>query len=427
MTSSVPVADLSSVMIQRIRNSRQQFPALLRQVNGRPAVFFDGPGGTQVSRRVIDAVTAYYSNSNANEGGLFVTSQETVVVVEQARSAMAALFNCDADEVVFGANATTITFAISRAIGRTLTAGDEIVVTTLDHDCNVAPWKALEELGVVVQQVDVNPEDCTLDMIDFASKVNDKTKLIAVGFASNAVGTINDVEAVVRLAREVGAMVYVDAVHYAPHALMDVKKLDCDFMVCSPYKFFAPHMGALYGKREHLERLKPYKVRPACINPPNCWEVGTQSFESIAGVLAAVEYLADLSEETEQSSLRSRLVSAMRGIQSYEQILTERMLNGLAKMPEVTLYGIKDVARASSRTPTFGLNVTGLAPETVARHLAENSIFSWNGNFYALSLIEKLNLDSGGGMLRLGCVHYNTIEEVDRVLAVLEASFLMRP
>lgn len=419
MTSSVPVADLSNEMIQRIRNCREQFPALQRHVNGRPAVFFDGPGGTQVSRRVIDAVSSYYSNSNANEGGLFVTSQETVSVVEQARSAMAALFNCDADEVVFGANATTITFAISRAIGRTLKAGDEIVVTTLDHDCNVAPWKVLEELGVVVRQVDVNPDDCTLDMIDFAAKVNGKTKLIAVGFASNAVGTINDVEAVVRLARKVGAMVYVDAVHYAPHALLDVKKLDCDFMVCSPYKFFAPHMGALFGKRDHLERLKPYKVRPACTNPPNCWEVGTQSFESIAGVLAAVEYLGDFADETERSSLRSRLVSAMKGIQSYEQLLTERMLNGLAKMPEVTLYGIRDVARASSRTPTFGLNISGQSPETVARQLAENSIFSWNGNFYALSLIEKLSLDAGGGMLRLGCVHYNTIEEIDRVLEVL--------
>lgn len=419
MTTSVQVAELSDEMIQRIRNSREQFPALQRQVNGRTAIFFDGPGGTQVSRRVIDAVSAYYCSSNANEGGLFATSQETVAVVEQARAAMAALFNCDADEVVFGANATTMTFALSRAIGRTLKSGDEIVVTGLDHDCNIAPWRALEELGVVVRQVDVNTADCTLDMADFAAKVNGRTKLIAVGFASNAVGTINDVEAVVRMARSVGAMVYVDAVHYAPHALIDVKKLDCDFMVCSPYKFFAPHLGALFGKRGHLERLEPYKVRPAYTNPPNCWETGTQSFESIAGTLAAIQYLADLAENTEDSSLRSRLVSAMKSIQLYEQLLTAQMLKGLLRLSNITLYGIGDTSRVSCRTPTFGLNVAGMAPELVARHLAENSIFSWNGNFYALSLIEKLNLVDCGGMLRLGCVHYNTVEEVDRVLEVL--------
>lgn len=400
---------------EKLRDLREQFPALSRQVNGRTAVYFDGPGGTQVSRRVIDAVSSYYMQSNANAGGLFVTSEETDALVDKTRVAMSAFLNCDSDEVVFGANATTITFALSRAFGRRLKEGDEVVVTTLDHDCNVAPWQALEERGVVVRKADVNPVDCTLDMSDLASKVNEKTRLIAVGYASNATGTINDIAAIVKLARKVGALIYVDAVHYAPHGLIDVKALDCDFLVCSPYKFFAPHLGTLYGKREHLSSLAPYKVRPADPSSPICWETGTQSFESIAGVLAAIDYLADVAA-VRSGKLRQRIEVSMNEIREYEKVLSERMIRGLLSVPGLELYGISDSARMDWRTPTFGFNIKGQSPEVVARKLAQDGVFSWNGNFYALGLTERLSLEDKGGMVRLGCVHYNTADEIDYVV-----------
>src|SRR5499427_2245357 len=241
---------------------RRQFPALKQTVNGKPAVFFDAPGGTQVPQRVIDAISEYLSKWNANLGGAFLTSQRSDLIVEQAHAAMADFFNCDPDEVVFGANMTTLTFALSRAIGRELKSGDELLVTQLDHDANVSPWVALEERGAKVRTADIKPADCTLDMFDLQAKVRRSTRLVAVGYAANAVGTINDVAEVVRLAHGVGALAFIDAVHFAPHGLIDVRALDCDFLACSSYKFFGPHMGILYGKREHLKRFKPYKVRP---------------------------------------------------------------------------------------------------------------------------------------------------------------------
>ncbi len=418
-TTQTAGAPLSQSQQRKILATREQFPALSREVNGKTAVFFDGPGGTQVSRRVIDAVTSYYVNCNANAGGVFITSEDTDALVEKTREAMSSFLNCDKDEILFGANATTITFAVSRAIARTLKSGDEIVVTTLDHDCNVAPWKALEENGVTVRTVDVNTSDCTLDMKDFASKINERTRLIAVGFASNAVGTVNDVAEVIRIARRAGAMVYVDAVHYAPHAPIDVKALDCDFLVCSPYKFFAPHLGVLYGKAQHLERIVPYKVRPADSRSPFCWETGTQNFEAIGGVLAAIEYIAQIADDTGAASLRDRLARAMTGIRAYEKTLSERMIPALLSISGLELYGITEESKMDWRTPTFGFNIKGRHPEEVARYLAKNAIFSWNGNFYALGLTEKLGLEESGGMVRLGCVHYNTFEEIDRVIDVL--------
>src|SRR5216110_1937930 len=268
---------------------REQFPSLKLQVNGRPAAFLDGPAGTQVPRQVMDAVQNYFLHSNANTCGAFITSRNNDAMIAASRAAMADFFHCEKDEVVFGQNMTTITFALARAIGRELKSGDEIVVTTLDHDANVAPWRALEEKGVVIRQVDIRESDCTLDMENLRHNLSAKTKLVAVGYASNMVGTINPVAEITKLAHSAGALMFVDAVHYAPHGLIDVKALDCDFLACSPYKFFGPHMGTLYGKRQHLEKFTPYKVRPATNTPPESWETGTQVQELIAGIGAAAD------------------------------------------------------------------------------------------------------------------------------------------
>src|SRR3954470_4654146 len=273
---------------------RSQFPALSQTVNGQPAVFLDGPGGTQVPQRVIDAIGDYLIHSNANTHGAFQTSARSDEAIGAAHAAMADFLGCDPDEVVFGPNMTTLTFAMSRAIGPERQPGDEIVVTRLDHDANVSPWVALEERGVVIRYVDIDVEDCTLDMQDLRRQINERTKLVAVGYASNAVGTINDVAEVTRLAHSVGALTYIDAVHYAPHGPIDLRAIDCDFLACSPYKFFAPHAGTLYGKREHLQRLNPYKVRPAANETPDRWETGTKNHEGMAGVAAAINYLAEL-------------------------------------------------------------------------------------------------------------------------------------
>src|SRR6202140_799170 len=274
---------------------RAQFPSLAQTVNGHPAAFLDGPGGTQVPQRVIDAIADYLRRDNANTGGAYATSRRTDAMIAEARSAMADFLHCGAYEVAFGPNMTTLTFAISGAIGRDLKPGDEIVVTRLDHDANVSPWLAMaEDRGITVRWAEIRDEDCTLDLADLASKINSKTKLVAVGYASNAVGTINPVKEIVRLAHAAGALAYVDAVHYGPHGLIDVATLDCDFLVCSTYKFFGPHMGVLFGKRAHLQRLHPYKVRPLTDAVPNRWEWGTLNPESIAGITACVEYIADL-------------------------------------------------------------------------------------------------------------------------------------
>src|SRR5215813_6075170 len=284
---------------------REQFPSLKLQVNGRAAAFLDGPAGTQVPKQVMDAVEGYFLSSNANTYGAFETSRRNDAMIAATRAAMADFFDCDPSEVVFGQNMTTITFALARAIGRELKAGDEIVVTTLDHDANVAPWRALEEKGVFIRQVDIREEDCTLDFADLQRKITPRTKVVAVGYASNMVGTINPITEITKLAHAAGALIFVDAMHYAPHGLIDVKALGCDFLVCSPYKFFGPHMGTLYGRKEHLQRFKPYKVRPATDAIPDCWETGTQVQELIAGIGAVVDYIAELGRRCD-SSAKSR-------------------------------------------------------------------------------------------------------------------------
>src|SRR5215470_5998210 len=300
---------------------REQFPSLKLQVNGRLAAFLDGPAGTQVPKQVMDAVQNYFLSSNANTYGGFETSRRNDAVISAARAAMADFFNCDPNEVVFGQNMTTITFALARAIGRELKPGDEIVVTALDHDGNVAPWRALEEKGIVIRQVEIREEDCTLDLEDLKRKITAKTKVVAVGYASNMVGTINPVAEITKLAHAVRALMFVDAVHFAPHGLIDVKALDCDFLACSPYKFFGPHMGTLYGKKGHLQRFKPYKVRPATDAIPDCWETGTQVQELIAGIAAAVDYIAELGRHCDSSakSRREALAAAYRATVQYER------------------------------------------------------------------------------------------------------------
>jgi len=400
---------------------RAQFPSFAEKVNGHPAAYLDGPGGTQVPQSVIDAISNYLKHSNANTNGAYATSYRTNETIAAARSAMADFFGCDADEVVFGFNMTSLTYAMSRAIGRELGPGDEIVLTLLDHDANFTPWKALEESGVTVRTVAVNHADCTLDMNDLASKINSHTKLVAVGYASNAVGTINDVNEVVRLAHAVGALTYIDAVHYAPHGPIDVRALNCDFLACSSYKFFGPHMGVLYGKREHLKRLHPYKLRANTNESPYRWEWGTLNHECIAGITGCVEYVADIGRRLRGSvsTRRAAILAAYEEIVTYERALCERLIHGLHDFPGLRIYGISDPQQFNRRCPTIALRRDGHSPLELATKLGERGIFTWDGNYYALNLTEQLDVEKDGGFLRIGLFHYNTVEEVDRLLAAL--------
>lgn len=401
---------------------RAHFPALSQKIDDRSVIFFDGPGGTQVPGSVIDGIGDYLTKSNANAHGAFATSERTDALITTARAAIADFLGCDSDEVAFGANMTSLTFAFSRAIARQLKAGDEIVVTRLDHYANVSSWHALSEKGVVIRTVEIDTKDCTLDMRDLERQLNERTRLVAVGYASNAVGTINDVAEVVRLARGVGAWVFVDAVHYAPHGSIDVRALDCDFLTCSAYKFFGPHVGILYGKREHLAFLEPYKVRPASDLVPSRWETGTQNHEGLAGVVGTIDYLAKLGRSVLSSvqNRREALVTAMQAIGQYERELSKRLVAGLLQIPGLTFYGITDPARFDWRTPTVAIRLADKAPYEVAKALGDRAIFTWHGNFYALGLTEKLGVESKGGLLRIGLVHYNTVEEIDRLLEVLK-------
>jgi cysteine desulfurase family protein (TIGR01976 family) len=381
----------------------------------------DGPAGTQVPVQVISAIQNYLVNSNANTHGAFLTSRRSDDMIANTRVVMSDFFHCDPREVVFGQNMTTLTLAFSRAIGRELGAGDEILLTTLDHDANFSPWKALEERGVAIRVADINEDDCTLDLEDLKSKLSHRTKLVAVGYASNAVGTINPVREITQLAHAAGAMAFIDAVHFAPHGLTDVKELDCDFLVCSPYKFFGPHAGTLFGKREHLERFRPYKVRPSHEEIPDRWETGTQTHEVIAGIAAAVEYIADLGRHRDPAAKtrREALAAAYRTTVLYERLLIESLIEGLRAIPGVRIYGITDPKRFGERCSTLSLRIGDHPPKTIAEFLGKRGIFTWDGNYYAVNLTERLQLEQKGGMLRIGLIHYNTLEEVDRLLCAL--------
>jgi cysteine desulfurase family protein (TIGR01976 family) len=430
-TTTSPALDLTSI--------RSQFPSLSQTVNGHPAVFLDGPGGTQVPQRVIDGISNYLRRNNANTGGAYATSRHTDAMIAEARAAMADFLHCGPDEVAFGPNMTTLTYAMSRAIGRELKQGDEILLTRLDHDANVSPWMAMaEDRGVIVQWVDFRDEDCTLDMDDLASKIGPKTKLVAVGYASNAVGTVNPVKEIVRLAHAAGALCYIDAVHYGPHGLIDVAALDCDFLACSTYKFFGPHMGVLFGKREHLTRIRPYKVRPNTNAIPNCWEWGTLNHECIAGITACVDYISDLGRHAIETSgdgrlgrpssearsiaitpRRAAIEAAYAAIHEHERALLERMMAGLQQISGLKIYGITDPARFDERCATFAIRVSGFTPLELATRLGERGFFTWDGNYYAINVTEHFDLEKSGGFLRIGFVHYNTAAEVDRLLAAL--------
>ena len=402
---------------------RQQFPALRQTVNGQPVVFFDAPGGTQVPQPVIDAISEYLSKWNANLGGAFLTSRRSELIVAQAHQAMADFFNCSPDDVVFGANMTTLTFALSRAIGRDLKGGDELLVTCLDHDANVSPWVCLEERGAKVRTADIKTADCTIDMFDLQAKIRRNTRLVAIGWAANAVGTINDVQEAIRQAHAVGAMTFVDAVHYAPHGLIDVKAIDTDFLACSSYKFFGPHQGILYGKREQLQRLRPYKLRVCSEKLPDRWETGTQNHECMAGVTAAIDYIAEVGRHhsSEVHTRREAIVAAYEVFQKHERELAAQLISGLLAIPGLTFYGITDPAKFDQRTPTVAIRMEGYTPRELAERLGERGIFTWDGNYYAINLAERLGVQQSGGMLRIGLAHYNTTEEVERLLTELRA------
>lgn len=398
---------------------REQFPALRRTINGQPAVFLDGPGGTQAPERVIEAMTGYLRSGSSNHGGPFQTSRETDAATDAAREAMRDMLNARrAEEIVFGQNMTSLTFSISRAIAQEWQPGDEIVLTRIDHDGNVSPWlRAAEDRGVTVRRLDFRPENCTLAIDTLPGLLNDKTRLVAVNYASNAVGTINDVAKVVEMAHAVGALVYVDAVHYAPHDVVDVQALDCDFLACSVYKFFGPHTGVLYGKYEHLDRLNAYRVRPAGDIPPGKWETGTQSFESLSGVTAAIDYLASLGGQ--DGTRRERIVRGMKAIKQYEATLSERFLQAVTRVPGIRVYGITDPEELERRTPTFAISLAGFSPEYVATYLGDRGFFVWHGHYYAVEVMARLGLLESGGLVRIGFTHYNTYEELDRLIEAL--------
>jgi len=415
---------------QAVSELRAEFPALQQTVGGRPLMFLDGPGGTQVHGSVIEAMSRYLTEANSNVHGGFLYSDRTDETVLAAREAVADFVNAeDANEIIFGPNMTTLTFGISRAIGRTIAPGDEIVVTRLDHDGNIAPWLALQERGAVIRHVDFDPEDCRLDMEGLEAAITSRTKVVALGYASNATGTINDVRRAVELGHAVGAWVYVDSVHYAPHGPIDVQEIGCDFLVCSAYKFFGPHHGALYGRYDLLDSLPAYKLRPACDAPPHKFETGTQSFESMAGTAAAVDYLAsvgrrwgsDLADQFPGFEGRRRdLKAGLAAIRAYEMGLCQRLISGLGKIDDLRIYGITDPACFHERVPTVSFTMEGLTPDEIAQRLNEANIFAWNGNFYALAVTEHLGLEDQGGLLRIGLVHYSTAEEVDTLLGMLE-------
>ena len=407
---------------------RAEFPALGQELDGQPVAFLDGPGGTQVPQRVIDAIVGYYRDSNANHEGAFPTSQRSDAVVDEARAAVADFLGAGSpDEIKFGQNMSSLTLHIGRCIGATLGPRDEVIVTTLDHEANLSTWKAMAaDRGVTVHQVDIRPDDVTLDLEDLESKLGPRTRLVAVGYASNAVGTINPVKAIIERAHEVGALTYIDAVAYAPHGPIDVQALDTDFLVTSVYKWFGPHLGALYGKAEAYDRLPAFKVRPAV----DRFETGTQSFESIAGALAAADYLRDIGRAYgdvagapgagEASERRRELVAGMVAIADYERVLVTRLIAGLQAIDGVTIHGITDPARfAAERVPTVSVSIEGVHPHHAAEALGRQGIFVWDGDFYATSLIEALGKAETGGVLRIGLVHYNTEAEVDRVLAAV--------
>lgn len=410
-------------MALNLSEIRAQFPALQRD-----AIFFDGPGGTQICKQSLQRISDYLVESNANHEGAFATSQKSDEILDEAHQAMADFYNAASpEEIIFGNNMTTLTLHLSRSISRMWEAGDEIVVTRLDHDANVTPWLlAAQDRGANVNWVDFDVEDGTLMLDSLAKALEKKPKFLAVGYASNALGTINPIRKIIKMAHEVGTMVYVDAVQYAPHGMIDVQKIDADFLVSSSYKYFGPHAGVLYGKKALLESLKAYKVRPASDRLPHKFETGTQNHEGIAGVLGAIEYFewvgetfgsdyeADFAEEG-YTGRALTLKKALAAIGAYEQELNQALLATLGFVPGLRLYGNTDSRRTEERVATFSFRLGDLHPRDVAEKLGERNIYVWDGNYYAINVTERLGLEESGGMVRVGATHYNTIEEVRKL------------
>ncbi|MCS7010221.1 MAG: cysteine desulfurase-like protein [Anaerolineales bacterium] len=407
---------------------RNQFPSLTRS-----AIFFDNPGGTQIARPSLERIQRYLLECNANHGGAFETSRLSDAVLEEARAAMADFLNAArAEEIIFGNNMTTLTLHLSRSLAQMLNPGDEIVVTRLDHDANISPWLLVaEDRGCQVTWIDFDVEDGTLKLDEFERALERRPKLAAFGYASNALGTVNPVRKLTEMAHAAGTLVYVDAVQYAPHGPIDVQDLEVDFLVCSSYKFFGPHAGILYGRADLLRELKAYKVRPAPDSLPGKWETGTQNHEGIAGVLGAMEYLewvgktfgSEHEEGLREHGYRGRrleLKKAMTAIRAYEFELSRTLLETLTNIPGLRLYGLTDLRRLEERVPTFSFRLGDLPPRLVAEALAQENIYVWDGNYYALAVTERLGLEGRGGMVRVGAVHYNTLEEVERLSDALK-------
>lgn len=401
---------------------RSQFPALIRKVGPYPVAFFDGPGGSQVPQSVVDAVGKYLIHTNANRGGQYATARESDELLEAAHATLAKFLGSNQPEsIVFGANMTTLTFALSRAISQSWKPDDEIIVTRLDHDGNVTPWVlAARDAGATVRYVDFQHSDCALKLDQFASYLSPRTRLVAVGCASNIVGTINPVREICRQAHKVGAQVFLDAVHFAPHALPDVTDWDCDWLACSAYKFFGPHIGVLYGRPELLTSIVPYKLRPVTETLPGRWMTGTQNFEGIAGAKAAVDYLAELGSRVTPTpnDLRSSLQAAYQSIATYEQQLAALLLSGLQTISNIRVLGITDPKRIHERTPTVSFVHSSRTAIEIADRLGELGLFVGHGNFYALQLTEALGLEPQG-VVRVGLMHYNTQSEVERLIETL--------
>lgn len=430
-TPSQPATSANPTVPFDVAAARAHFPSLAQRLDpdGPPVVYLDNPGGTQVPYECIVDISRYLTGANANSHGAFLTSTRTDALLDEAHAAMADMLNAgDAREIVFGSNMTTLTFAFSRAIGRSLRPGDEIVVTALDHDANIAPWQALaDERGVVIRMAEVDRATCTLAMDDLRAKITAKTRVVAVGYASNAVGTINDVATIIGWAHEAGALAWVDAVQYAPHGPIDTQALGCDFLACSAYKFFGPHLGIVYGRLPILRSLAAFKVRPADDEPPGKWETGTQNHECLAGLLGTMAYLTTLGQTPADGtggppdvpSRRQALHAAFTAIRVYERGLVRRLLAGLARIPGAHVYGLTAEADLDRRVPTVALTIDGHSPRELAAQLGRRGIFTWDGNYYALTLMERLGLEEHGGALRIGLAHYNTAEEVDRLLTAL--------
>ena len=407
---------------------RQQFPSL-----DRPAVFLDNPAGTQIAKPSLDRINRYLLECNANHEGMFETSRQSDEILHEAHAAMADFLNASRpEEIIFGNNMTTLTLHMSRTLARNLKAGDNILVTRLDHDANIAPWMLVaEDKGCNLLWVDIDVEAGTLDLDDFAKALEKKPKIAAFGYASNLLGTVNPVKKLTKMAKDAGALVYIDAVQYAPHGPIDVQDIGCDFLACSSYKFFGPHAGALYGKYDLLNEMKPYKVRPASNELPYKYETGTQNHEGIAGVLGALEYLewlgtqfgADQAQAWKEAGFSGRkleLKKGMSAMQAYEKELSKALIKIVESIPGTQIHGVTDLDRLDERVPTVSFTVEGKDPEKIADALGKLGFYVWNGHNYALAIVERMGLLEAGGMVRVGPVHYNTQAELEKFGEALE-------